>query len=627
MVCPDQPFCIGYLLTTPQGVPRQQAIDILRKTCNPDLEAHNVLNAWSTVQNAPVADDGTVQRRPRQRRSDAKTPAPGQDIQQQCLSSQQSQPVVQTPRRGAGRPPKNSTHNQNRIGGQGRTSITSVPLTTLEYNEQMHTAGYSQKHTRIRVQNMQSTALVGSDLWGGKDHKGRSNRYQPIEVTCEVSLRNRFDEAAQNDRLDDGTVNYSTLSKTIFKVLKSRGADRNDPSSHLAGWPGIEIDWSLSDLLDWIFVYITGRRANGSVPDAASAHMYIRDGCPCLGGPMYERPLLSLESMQELEMTAKLPKGTLLSEGVSLTVASGYLPGQRTYHEAPYRATLKLENIRIPTLIGLNANERLAKQMVIATVEIDPYCVTEMDHYNELEQIVVKSLEESAFETLESLAIHLTSRITKHFIFPYHTRKPFPIVTISLTKPSATTFADAPIVTVSRSSDPEKDERSKQLWDEWISWNMGRDSMIPYPFHGKLDHWIQENFPGDYGAEVVGNGVGAGTMPRSNGNGVHQNGRVQVQQHPQQHPQQDMVMGGQQQLPQGLGQPGMVNGGRQMDIDMSGQHQVQVQQMNGQQINGQMAQQMQAPMQAPMQMGQVGNPQQLGGQPMQMGEPFGGLRS
>lgn len=164
---------------------------------------------------------------------------------------------------------------------------------------------------------------------------------------------------------------------------------------------------------------------------------------------------------------------------------------------------------------------------------------------------------------------------------------------------------------------------SKQLWEEWLSWNMGRESMVPFPYHGRLDQWIQENFPGDCGAEVVGNGVGAGTMLRPNGNTVHQGGRVQ--QHPQQHPQQDMVMNGQQQLPQGLGQQGLVNGGRgQMDIDMTGQHQVQVQQMNGQ-----MGQQMQAPM---GQMGQVAHPQQLGG-PMQgqiggqMGEPFGGLRS
>jgi hypothetical protein len=97
-----------------------------------------------------------------------------------------------------------------------------------------------------------------------------------------------------------------------------------------------------------------------------------------------------MDFLQELEMTLLLPKGTLLSEGVSLTLTGGYLQGPGTYASAPYRAILKLQDIRIPTLIGLNPNERLAKQMVIATVEIDPYAVVGQDHYNELEQIVVK---------------------------------------------------------------------------------------------------------------------------------------------------------------------------------------------------------------------------------------------
>lgn len=599
------------------GVPRQQAIDILRKTCNPDLEAHNVLNAWSTVQNAPIADDGTVQRRPRQRRSDAKTPAPDAIGNPSTPSNQPGSTNVTPARRGAGRPPKNSQHNMNRVGGQGRTSITSMPLATLEYNDILNSAGYSSKHTMINVKNLASNALVGIDLWGGEDAKGRSNRFQPIMLSIGVAMRDRFDAAARNDRLDDGTVNYSTLSKAVLKVLKSRGADRNDPSSHLAGWPGIEIDWSLQDLLDWTFVYLTGRKANGSQPDAASAHMYIRDGCPCLGGPMYERPLLEIGHLQELEMSVMLPKGTLLSEGVELTVASGYLPGNRVYHEAPYRATLKLHNIRIPTLIGLNPNERTAKQMVICSVSIDPYCVASVDYYAHLEEIIVKSLEESAFETLESLAIHLTSRVIKHFVFPFTTRKPFPTVTIELVKPSATTFADAPVVTVSRSSDPEKDALSKALWDEWLSWNTGADSRLPFPYNGRLDDWITNKFPGD--GTMIGNGEDAGTMGRNR----HRESSVQEQQvQGQGHPQELVIHGAgpamqqQQQLgghPQQIGQ--QLRGA--MEIDMNAQH---VGQMNGQQMA-----QMGVPQQ--MQHAQMASHPAMGGGQMGQGNPFGEMRS
>lgn len=113
-------------------------------------------------------------------------------------------------------------------------------------------------------------------------------------------------------------------------------------------------------------------------------------------------------------------------------------------------------------------------------------------------------MEESAFETLESLAAHLVCRIIKHFIFPYTTREPFPTVSISLVKPSATTFADAPVVTVSRSSDPAKDATSKTLWEEWLSWNTGVESRVPFPYQGRLDGWIMDNFPGDSSAAQEG---------------------------------------------------------------------------------------------------------------------------
>lgn len=346
----------------------------MRETINPDLLPHDVYNIYSSLKRAQVTEDGTVIPPPRKRRSDAKTPAPGP-------AGDASTPV-RTGGRGIYAP-----NMMGRGSAGGRASIMSNPLTTAKYRETM---GYFNDHSVIEVRNLATNALVGTDIWGGKDQKGRSNRFQPIKLSTKISLRNRFDHAAQNDRLDEGTVNYSTLSKTILRVLATRGADRNDPG-HLTGWPGLEIDWSLSDLLNWIFVYLTGRRANGSVPDAALAHSYVRGGCPCLvDGPLYERPLLNMDFLQELEMTLLLPKGTLLSEGVSLTLTGGYLQGPGTYASAPYRAILKLQDIRIPTLIGLNPNERLAKQMVIATVEIDPYAVVGQDHYNELEQIVVK---------------------------------------------------------------------------------------------------------------------------------------------------------------------------------------------------------------------------------------------
>ena len=69
-----------------------------------------------------------------------------------------------------------------------------------------------------------------------------------------------------------------------------------------------------------------------------------------------------------------------------------------------------------------------------------------------------KSTEESAFETLESLATHLSARIIKYFIYAYnpafqrpriqssstHRSSVFSNVRVCLEKPSAVIFADAP---------------------------------------------------------------------------------------------------------------------------------------------------------------------------------------
>ena len=54
-----------------------------------------------------------------------------------------------------------------------------------------------------------------------------------------------------------------------------------------------------------------------------------------------------------------------------------------------YSMTLKLHRLRIPTLIGVNSNERLAKQIVLSNIELDFWSMAS-DLYNELEEIVVK---------------------------------------------------------------------------------------------------------------------------------------------------------------------------------------------------------------------------------------------
>ena len=52
-----------------------------------------------------------------------------------------------------------------------------------------------------------------------------------------------------------------------------------------------------------------------------------------------------------------------------------------------FSRSLKLHGLRIPTLVGVNPNERLAKQIVSVSVEIDR---TREDRYAQLEELVVK---------------------------------------------------------------------------------------------------------------------------------------------------------------------------------------------------------------------------------------------
>ena len=117
--------------------------------------------------------------------------------------------------------------------------------------------------------------------------------------------------------------------------------------------------------------------------------------------------------------------------------------------------------------------------------------------------IINETVEESSFETLESLATHLSKRIIKYFIYPYSPgQEIFSQVRISLEKPSAIRFADAPAIEIIRTSDPRLDTDSKKLYEEWFrdeeEDDIGlRRPGIPFPLQGRLDTWIQEMCPED----------------------------------------------------------------------------------------------------------------------------------
>lgn len=247
------------------------------------------------------------------------------------------------------------------------------------------------KHSIIHVKNLSANARVGVDVWG-REENGKVNKFQPVQISASIALNEPFKTAATSDSVDESTVHYGILSKEILKVLAFRA---ESPKSHNDGEKPevihtIEADWSLTVLLDAIFSWLTHEPLQNC--DAAevkslgwSETQYstlLRMAMDC------KKTVVNMSSIQELKLSCFLPKGSILGSGVSLRLLT--IPDQTVSDSLTFCSILKLHDIRIPTLIGVNANERLAKQMVIANIEIDGYMVYYGDLYHKLEQVVVK---------------------------------------------------------------------------------------------------------------------------------------------------------------------------------------------------------------------------------------------
>lgn len=106
-------------------------------------------------------------------------------------------------------------------------------------------------------------------------------------------------------------------------------------------------------------------------------------------------------------------------------------------------------------------------------------------------------MEESSFQTLEALASHISQRIIIYFLIPHYpadqqedTKNPLPgwnyqRIRIKLEKPTAVTFADAPVVEMLVDSDPKINKDVGSLWE-----NAGVVRLPPFPLEGKLGDWI-----------------------------------------------------------------------------------------------------------------------------------------
>ncbi|CZS91506.1 uncharacterized protein RAG0_02109 [Rhynchosporium agropyri] len=337
-------------------------------------------------------------------------------------------------------------------------------------------------HTSISITNLQAVLPLGIDAWG------RPNITQPVLISTHISLRNPFTTASSTDTVVSGsTVHYGTLSKAILKacVAFERVCKAGDGEERR--------EMSLRALVEFLHFYLTGSRDTVPVSQSQVALFIEKD----TDGKVLE-PLLKNVEMQLFELEVTLPKASLMGSGISLKGSFGYASGK----EGPtaYSMVLKLKDLRIPTLVGVNPNERLAKQMVVVNVEILRWDVVG-DEYCALEELVAKSTEESSFQTLEALALHLIERIIQYVILPLASSKAsdisdkpqldnYPLIRIYLSKPTAVTFADAPTVSMVVDSDPGNSEVAREVWGR----NAGKGAIrrVPFPLVGRLEEWIEK---------------------------------------------------------------------------------------------------------------------------------------
>lgn len=280
----------------------------------------------------------------------------------------------------------------------------------------------------VRVRNLQATVYAAQDAWG------RDGKPQPLLVSAEISLRDPFGDSSVSDKVAGDTVHYGILSKAILASLERY---QKPPPNQDDGRSGT----TLRDVLETIWSGLTGLAINGTGPGSF--------------GENAKAALLDISRISTMAITVTLPKGSLLGSGVSLTATSVFdthvgTNGDKQSRTDVFGICLGIHDLRIPTLIGVNSNERLAKQIVAVNIEMDKFNYAP-DAYAALEALVVKTVDATSFETLEALGAYLIDKIATDF-------RPQPEQTYSgpsgwqikvcMEKPTAVPFAEAPCVEI-----------------------------------------------------------------------------------------------------------------------------------------------------------------------------------
>ncbi|KAL2139395.1 hypothetical protein VTI28DRAFT_5266 [Corynascus sepedonium] len=276
----------------------------------------------------------------------------------------------------------------------------------------------------VRVRDLTTAAPL---CRAGRDAWGRSGKPQPCRFSAEVAFHDGFAAAASHDRLGAETVHYGTLSKAVLRSV-ARFEEEEEAAEREQEGRGVRRERSLRDILGRVWFDLTGVRLLGE--ESASTTTGVGEG----GGAF-----LDTSKVRLLSITVALPKASLLGDEVNLTSSAVFDSAGRV---EGWAIALEISRLKVPTLVGVNANERLAKQFVVATATVEKFTRAE-DVYTDIERDIVQAMEKSSFETLEALGAHLTEAILSS-----GWRENEWHVCIRMEKPTAVPMADCPIVEV-----------------------------------------------------------------------------------------------------------------------------------------------------------------------------------
>jgi len=166
----------------------------------------------------------------------------------------------------------------------------------------------------------------------GYDVWNRQKR-QPALLSITAFLKHSFDQAARSDTVDSSTVHYGVLSKKVQGIIEESS------------------EWQSSfDLASRI------HRA-----------AYMVAGTSALKG---------------CELNVFYPKACMHGDGAGFILSTT---------EEGYSTILYLKNVRISCIIGVNSNERKAKQPVVANLWIDSILETQADDYGKTGQLLAQN--------------------------------------------------------------------------------------------------------------------------------------------------------------------------------------------------------------------------------------------